>query len=209
MSAARYLFLIGLAYRRTRDLPIYDLAPNPLRRPLAGIQMGFLGVVLLPVYRPPATWIVAAAMMTPFLISFTFDWLTVGGRIGPDKPIFQRTGHMVTQRLPLILRALTLVGGALLTRSALQLDAPQAIAILMLIGLGILTLLVSVGIAGRVTALALLLVTGLYAGLAGLDATSTLLIVTTTLILNLGSGPFAVWGGEEVLFRTHYGGRSS
>ena len=70
VSAARYLFLLGLAYRRRRDFPIYDLAPNILRRPLAGIQMGFLGVVLLPVYRPPGTWVAAAAMMTPFLISF-------------------------------------------------------------------------------------------------------------------------------------------
>ena len=209
VSAARYLFLLGLAYRRRRALPIYDLAPNILRRPLAGIQMGFLGVVLLPVYSPPGTWVAAAAMMTPFLISFAFDWLTVSGRINPDASIFQRSGQFVTQRLTVIVRMLTLIGGTLVTLSARELSASPLITTLMVGGLGLLTLLVAGGIAGRFTGLALLLTTGLYTTLAGLDMMSSLVIVTSTLTLNLGSGPFALWDREEVIFRTHYGGSDS
>ena len=123
--------------------------------------------------------------------------------------IFQRSGHFITQRFTVVIRALTLIGGTVLTLSAFQLDTSPLITTLMVSGMGLLTLLVAGGIAGRITGLALLLVTGLYTTLAGLDVVSGLMIVTSTLTLNLGSGPFALWDREEVIFRTHYGSSSS
>src|SRR5690606_22391410 len=50
VSAARYLFVLGLWWRRRRGLPIYELPPSHRRRSLAGLMMGCTGVVLWPVF---------------------------------------------------------------------------------------------------------------------------------------------------------------
>jgi hypothetical protein len=41
--------------------------------------MGFIAAVLLPVFSPPGTFLVAGLFAVPFLVSFTIDWLVVSG----------------------------------------------------------------------------------------------------------------------------------
>jgi CDP-diacylglycerol--glycerol-3-phosphate 3-phosphatidyltransferase len=81
VGAARYLFLFGEWALMKLGKPVYELALNPSRRPLAGVQMGFIGAVLLPIFSPPSTYLVAGLFAAPFLVGFTFDWLYVSGVI--------------------------------------------------------------------------------------------------------------------------------
>ena len=58
---------------------MYPMKANPFRRPLAGAQMGFMGAVLLPVFSPAFTSLVAIFFAAPFLINFAYDWLVASG----------------------------------------------------------------------------------------------------------------------------------
>jgi CDP-diacylglycerol--glycerol-3-phosphate 3-phosphatidyltransferase len=79
VGLARYLFLAGLGLLTLLRRPTYPLQANPLRRPLAGAQMGFMGAVLLPVFSPAFTSLAAIFFAAPFLINFAYDWLVVSG----------------------------------------------------------------------------------------------------------------------------------
>jgi CDP-diacylglycerol--glycerol-3-phosphate 3-phosphatidyltransferase len=77
---ARYLFLIGLWFRQRFKLPVYDLLFSHRRRLLAGLMMGLVIALLLPMFAPPGTVLVALTFTLPFLIGFFLDWLRVCGR---------------------------------------------------------------------------------------------------------------------------------
>jgi CDP-diacylglycerol--glycerol-3-phosphate 3-phosphatidyltransferase len=81
LSAARYLFKFGVAARRRRGLPVRELPESALRRPLAGLQMVFITIALVPLV--PATLLVpaAAAVLLPSLTLFVQDYLVVSDRI--------------------------------------------------------------------------------------------------------------------------------
>jgi hypothetical protein len=59
--------------------PVYELIANSTRRPFAGAQMGFVAVILYPLFSPPGTSLAAALFAVPFLIGFSIDWLVVSG----------------------------------------------------------------------------------------------------------------------------------
>jgi CDP-diacylglycerol--glycerol-3-phosphate 3-phosphatidyltransferase len=77
VGIARYLFLFGIWLWRKKGKPVYKLAENSTRRPFAGAQMGFVAVVLYPLFSPPGTYLAAALFAIPFLIGFLLDWLDV------------------------------------------------------------------------------------------------------------------------------------
>ncbi|MES0361417.1 MAG: CDP-alcohol phosphatidyltransferase family protein [Anaerolineales bacterium] len=79
VGLARYMFITGEWALDKLGKPVFELTTNPARRPLAGAQMGFIAVVLLPIFSPPGTYLVAGLFAAPFLVGFTFDWLTVSG----------------------------------------------------------------------------------------------------------------------------------
>lgn len=79
VGLARYLFIAGEWILMKMNKPVYELAANPVRRPMAGAQMGFIGAVLIPVFSPPGTFLVAVLFGVPFLVVFAYDWLIVSG----------------------------------------------------------------------------------------------------------------------------------
>jgi CDP-diacylglycerol--glycerol-3-phosphate 3-phosphatidyltransferase len=79
VGLARYLFVAGIWLRRKMGKPVFDLTINSTRRPFAGAQMGFVAVVLYPLFSPPGTTLAAALFAVPFLVGFTIDWLEVNG----------------------------------------------------------------------------------------------------------------------------------
>jgi CDP-diacylglycerol--glycerol-3-phosphate 3-phosphatidyltransferase len=79
VGLARYLFLTGEWALKKIGKSVFELAPNPARRPLAGVQMGFIAAVLLPIFSPPSTFLVAGLFAAPFLVGFFYDWLIVSG----------------------------------------------------------------------------------------------------------------------------------
>lgn len=123
VGLARYLFLFGIWFRRKRGKPVYEMKENSTRRPFAGAQMGFVAVILFPLFTPPGTYLAAALFALPFLIGFSIDWLGVSGvslagifrgsnkLAKPEKinkhvlPLWEKVISIVTRWLPLIVRA--------------------------------------------------------------------------------------------------------
>lgn len=81
VGLARYLFIAGEWVLEKLSLTVFEPPPNPARRPLAGAQMGFTAAVLLPIFSPPGTYLVAGLFALPFLIGFAYDWLVVSGSL--------------------------------------------------------------------------------------------------------------------------------
>ena len=81
VGLARILFVAGIWLRRRLGKPVYELAPSASRRAVAGAQMGFLAVVLWPLFSPPGTHLAASLFAVPFLLGFARDWLAVSGVI--------------------------------------------------------------------------------------------------------------------------------
>ncbi|WP_373189000.1 CDP-alcohol phosphatidyltransferase family protein [Halolamina sp.] len=85
LSLARYLFKAGRGWRRRRGLPVFELPFSRLRRPLAGVQMGFIAFALTPLLLGSAIEPVAAVVLAPSLAVFLRDYLVVSGRLGGDE----------------------------------------------------------------------------------------------------------------------------
>ena len=81
LSAARYVYRAGIGWRTRRGLPVGDLPPSRIRRPLAALQMGFIAVALAPVLPVSALHPLAVVVAAPSLAVFARDYLVVTGRL--------------------------------------------------------------------------------------------------------------------------------
>lgn len=223
VSAAYYLFQAGIWLRRRRGKPVLPLIPSDFRRMLAAFQMGFLAVILFPVYRPPATIIAAYVFMTPFLLMFLHDWLTVSGRLRPGSAFYRNMEKWILtplqEGLPLLFRGLCV---AVVSGPALQkfLDYSGQAAFFREIGVGhpgimvvvvgivelLTVLLILLGIAGRIAALSLMFVMGAAIMFAELNWGNGITLVSTISLVILGSGRFSLWAPEETFLRRRAGG---
>ncbi len=71
---ARYLFVFGIWLRERMGLRFTSFE-NPLRRPLAGVQMGVGTAILAPGLPVELTLLASTLTMLPFLANFSYDWL--------------------------------------------------------------------------------------------------------------------------------------
>ena len=92
VGAAYYVFIVGIWLRKKMSKPVVDPKPRPSARIIAGFQMGFVGMALLPIFSPPATTIAAYIFMVPLLAGFVKDWCYAcgypkknSGAITPEK----------------------------------------------------------------------------------------------------------------------------
>jgi CDP-diacylglycerol--glycerol-3-phosphate 3-phosphatidyltransferase len=81
ISAARYLFLAAIYWRRYRNRPVFDTPDSNLGKYLAGGQMGFITVALVPTVPVAAIWTVAPFVLAPSLLVFGRDFLAISGRL--------------------------------------------------------------------------------------------------------------------------------
>ena len=81
ISAARYVFRGAVWLRRARGLPVGDLPDSDLGKYLAGVQMGFVTVALVPPAPTELVWTIAPVVLAPSLAVFTRDYLAVSGRL--------------------------------------------------------------------------------------------------------------------------------
>ena len=109
VGLSRYLFSWGIWWRERQGKPLYELPPSRNRRLLAGFQMGFISVILWPLFSPPGTTLAGVLFAAPLLAGFGRDWLVVSGRLAPDFPAYgvtrQRLLQVTTGWLPPVLRA--------------------------------------------------------------------------------------------------------
>jgi CDP-diacylglycerol--glycerol-3-phosphate 3-phosphatidyltransferase len=191
LSLAYYLYQLALQHRLRLALPVYALPQNPLRRTLAGFQMGFIAVTLWPVLDPQLTRIAGLSFMLPVLFGFIVDWWIVSGRLQPSA--ISHLERLSRQYFQPALRALLLF----LVTKVLSAD-------LTIYDFGLLfsTGLILLGFAGRFGALLLILLLGWHSSGEPIDFTGMALIFTTSWILLLGTGRFSLWQwGDEWVAR--------
>jgi len=217
VALARYLFLIGVWLREKLGKPTYPLTPNTGRRVFAGLQMGFLAVVLLPLFSPPGTHLAALFFALPFLLGFARDGLAISG-FAIALP--QNKGQKLLLWSPVILRLLVaaLMFGPLLQRLRflpdqilLFIDHGLPVPDMTSLALGLLEVLVLcllvLGVSGRVSAILALLLTGANQIFASLTPYQMTLIVVYTAILFMGTGALSLWNPDERLFFQRAGER--
>ncbi|WP_051604253.1 CDP-alcohol phosphatidyltransferase family protein [Methylobacter tundripaludum] len=187
LSAAYYIYQWGLQRRRDLGLPVYALPPNPLRRTLAGFQMGFIAVALWPLLNPALTTSAGIAFMLPVLFGFVADWWVVCGSVQPQ--ILSRLEIFSGRFFQPGLRALLVLLLFLATK-----DAGMTVHVF---GLLLSTGLILLGFAGRLGALILIMLLGWHYPSEAIDFTGYVLIFTASWILLLGTGRFSLWQWDD------------
>lgn len=222
-GAARYLFVAGIWIRERRGLQVHPLPESRSRRPIAGLTMGFMTVMLWPTVEPPASVLAGAVFLLPFGASFLRDWLVVSAAIDPRSDRYARIRRGLEAVLlrigPVAVRLLL---GFLLVRDSwatLQHPAAQGAAFraagfpipLVLAPLFAIVELAAVpflvlGAAGRFVAFVLLFPIGLTIMQLGSTDLRSVLLVADLLTLILGTGRFSLWEPSRAIFGRRAGG---
>ncbi|MBL6966759.1 MAG: CDP-alcohol phosphatidyltransferase family protein [Anaerolineales bacterium] len=211
---ARFIYLFALHRHEKRGLPVYPLRPSHMRRWFAGIQMGFISVMLAPPVKPPATLYAATLFLIPFAGIFIYDYWQVTGKLDALKLDWEKIQGWLLDRMPFILRGLALLiyGNHALglglplplgadSASALQ-SAPESLLIGWNLLLGIL---LALGALGRFTPIAALISAGIRLQASPLLSGDYLLIFALVYLLFSGSGRRALWSPEDWLIYNRVG----
>jgi len=206
VSLSRYLFIAGSWLLKQQGKKLYTLLDSDARRFLAGFQMGLCAVVLLPIFTPPGTHIVATLFMIPFLAGFTRDWLATSGALNVASPHYKawmfRLSQIVLGWLPLALRLMLIAlwAVALATGNAGATSAP------VLAVEGIALIAVAFGFITRLSSLIFLVTIGLALRGLPLDFLAKALMVVAALLALTGGGAYSAWSPDERFLRFHAGG---
>ncbi len=215
IGAASYLFRLGVGVRQGSSKPVRELHASNSRRPIAGLMMGYLSVMLWPIVEPPATTFAGLFFLAPFLASFTRDWLVVSGAVDPHGQRYarwrMRARSILLRWVPLPVRAtlvLTLLqqwvsGDATLAEGRVIQDAGWPVILLQ----AVLGAMIGLGIAGRAAAFVLLFPVGLSIAFGGFSPIRALALGSALTILILGTGKSSLWQPEESLFSQRAGDR--
>jgi CDP-diacylglycerol--glycerol-3-phosphate 3-phosphatidyltransferase len=203
------LFTAGLWLRRRLDLPIFELPARVSRRVFAGLQMGFLAIILLPVFSPPASHIAALLFGLPLLVGFILDWLAVSG-LSQGRQLSYSIQPNLAFWLPVGIRSLILLLNMTLLSSWIkELDHHGSTFLVISIGYLSVAVLVIAGILARVNAILALCTLGLVQIFAPLSLTQLALAGSFTALIYLGSGSLSLWRPDEALFLRRFGGQRS
>jgi CDP-diacylglycerol--glycerol-3-phosphate 3-phosphatidyltransferase len=229
VAVARYIFLAGTWLRKGLGKPVYDLPPSLSRRPLAGVQMGFMAVMLWPLFSPPITYLAATLFAIPFLVGFSWDWLVVSGAI---KPTWNTTRisdlrsntlrRKATNWLPVGLRfaVVALMVGPLTNRllnyftqvayyTDLGMPSPTIGVALLSLFEATVMLLILLGVGGRASAIVAIGLLGINQVFVPLTPMQVILALVYTAILYLGTGAYSLWTPENHLIYRRLGEQTS
>jgi CDP-diacylglycerol---glycerol-3-phosphate 3-phosphatidyltransferase len=184
LSVAYYVYQWGLQRRRSLGLPVYPLPPNPLRRTLAGFQMGFIAVVFWPLLDSGISTVAGVAFMLPVLFGFVMDWRVVCG--GLSSKTYNRLEAWSVRHFQPGLRVLL---------AQMLFLAMQNIDLSITVGwwLALCACLIFFGFAGRLGALIMIMLLGRHYPEGGIDLIGQLLIFTACWVLLLGTGRYSLW----------------
>jgi CDP-diacylglycerol--glycerol-3-phosphate 3-phosphatidyltransferase len=194
VGSARYLFVFGIWARRKLRLPVIE-KPNPLARPLAGLQMGVSTALLAPVLYPPFTILISSLVMLPFLSNFLYDWLDIGRKKATRQTTFP---DVVAKWIPLALRFIVffLVANRVLLSGSTSIN--KYLEIFLAAG-------IFLGISVRVLTLLLLIQIGLTQQTHPIGSFELLLSSCGLMLVYFGPGMFSTWMPEASILRRRLG----
>ena len=200
LSFAFYFFQWGIYWRRKHGLAIYPLMPSQLRRVLAGFQMGFVALALLPCFAAEQTLVCGFAFLIPVLVGFIVDWLVVSGRINVESirttTFFSRLLKISRTIFQPGLRIFLFIGSLFMLYRVDIFSASPGKEVFLMLSFVLGISLVLLGSAGRVGALiVLLLLAGSAEPMTGLGIA---LLCCGSWLLLLGTGRFSLWQWDDV-----------
>ena len=222
VGLAFYLFRFGIWYRKKNNRRVIEIKPHPVKRMIAGFQMGLVAVSLLPVFSQPALTVAATIFMVPLLAGFIRDALVSGGYVQVNhlqqSPWDRRIGFVSTRLLPVFLRLIIcatvifviydaavahVAGKHSAIVAALDASMPLGLPALPLLAAG--GLLIAVGFMAR--SMALLMGFQMAGALPGWESPLSLFVLLSgALALMLtGSGVRSPWQPEDKLLMERRG----
>jgi CDP-diacylglycerol---glycerol-3-phosphate 3-phosphatidyltransferase len=195
-----YVLQAAVRLRRIAGRPVGKVPPRQDARWVAGCEMVFTALAMLPAFSPEATRPAAWIMILPIGISLVMDWCIVCGHAAENGQLRARVpallGSSLARGVPLFLRAATATGWIMIlfiepagswehANLPIRITAAAGIALCVL------------GVAARAAAMLLSLVAALclVPSMPGSAASATLM-ATLSLMLT-GAGHPRIWQPED------------
>ncbi|PUA29665.1 MAG: hypothetical protein B0W54_03590 [Cellvibrio sp. 79] len=192
VSLAYYIFIFGIYWRHKRNRPTHPLLPSQLRRAFAGFQMGFVAIVLLPIFPARATTLLGAAFMLPILIGFVVDWLVVSGRIdGTQTNTLAFFSELDAMSKCLFQPALRIIISTLIFFLIYIDDLLPSVSA---VAIAVFAILILLGAGARIAALLLLMLCSYLMN----EWYQPALLFTCSWLLLLGPGNYSLWRGDDI-----------
>ena len=191
---AFYVYRFGRWYRFRQGHCNRPTGPRTFARLVAGAQMGFVGIAMLPLFAYNVIQALAPLFLLPLLAGFVWDWLIVRGDLSEAaERRCQRVLGIIVAKAPPLLRVGLLFTGGLLIRG---MTVAPPLSTVLLIGLG---LMVISGLAGRTAALVLSLALAYQATAAGPTPLLMATLMGTVVLAMAGTGDASLWRPEDRL----------
>jgi uncharacterized protein (TIRG00374 family) len=190
-----YIFQIGLISRRYHGKHLWPLRDRPFGRMMAGIQMVFVGLALMPIFAVPLLYHAALLFTLPFIAGFVWDWLVVIGALSHEKAdrwclFLRRSGSLFARMVRLIL----LLAG-IPAMWAVMAEWPLAA-----VSWTILWLMMVAGWLGRSAAISATILAAWHLPSDGLTALQWLVFDCTVILIITGTGGGSLWRPEDRIF---------
>jgi len=176
-----------------------EVKPRAGARMVAGCEMGFAAVALLPVLSPEATAPAGWVMASVFLAGMVKDWLVICGRASPEGrplgPWMRAVETAAARALPMLLRVAVAVGVILSITQPCSIRGAAAQAGVMILGT-----LCTLGVAARIAGMLLSLV---MAGFVTTTCSGTgvgLALAAAVFLMVTGAGHPRIWQPEDAFF---------
>ncbi len=206
---APLIFLgVGIGYygvraaRRIRSWAgrrVGDVKPRAEARMVAGCEMGFAAMALLPVLSPAATAPAGGVMAIVFLAGILKDWLIICGHASPEgrplRPWLRALETAAAAALPVLLRVAVAGGVILLVAEPCSIMGTAARAGVMVLGA-----LCALGVATRLAGMLLSLLMAGYVTAGGSGPAEALVLPAAVFLMLTGAGRPRLWQPEDALF---------
>jgi drug/metabolite transporter (DMT)-like permease/phosphatidylglycerophosphate synthase len=192
-----YVLKAAVRLRRALGRPVARVAPRAGARFVAGCEMGFAGIALLPVVATQTLTRVAWVMTAALAAGLFKDWLVVCGAAAPDgrplRPWFRAAERALTGALPVALR-LGAAAGTFVTVFAGTRESPAAVLSAILIACAGLCVL---GVATRVAAMILSLTTAALITAEPIACSASAVLLCSSALIMTGAGCLRWWQPED------------
>lgn len=193
VGASYYLFRFAIRHRLRAGRVVLPLKDRPTARIMAGLNMGFVGAALLPIFAPPVLRLAAVCFSMPLLLGFLWDWLLVTGRLSEDRADrMQRRVSSAGEYLGLMMRMAVLVLGPMVVKTLAPSQGIMATA-----AEALLWVMIVIGWMGRAASLVASCWVAQRASSCNIDPLVLVTLSALLVVTLLGTGHGSLWKPED------------